>query len=330
VRNPWRQPRNRCLSLNVPCPERTGESALRRAHIADTISDNLAVLGSAKTALAFAAVVVNALVIGCASAPNPDLNRTFPSRVSHPSSAPQSPSTKVRFTACGRVAAEPASTNLKAIAITDKLLAHGGPYDVTHVPTGPVTLEHATDLLLSDGRIEAGNGYEAATATGAVADVARKGVVAPVTLAVLNSKASGRRVGFVEVRLAASAPVRWSDMTALTIGTDGGDGGFTVGGAPQLGADDASTLDYVDAFYPNRNSYSGNVCVLRQPVTAGRPDAVLFETGYGDGGYPTVGGYDGSGHLVSLVSYGFVVPWRLSGLPGTPPKEVLEEAARHH
>ncbi|WP_370521018.1 DUF4241 domain-containing protein [Cellulomonas sp. H30R-01] len=50
-------------------------------------------------------------------------------------------------------------------------------------------------------------------------------------------------------------------------------------------------------------------------------DAVVFSAGYGDGGYPTFLGYDADGVVVSAVSYGGVLPWALSGLPGTPPDE---------
>jgi hypothetical protein len=63
-------------------------------------------------------------------------------------------------------------------------------------------------------------------------------------------------------------------------------------------------------------------------VSNGVTDSVLFSTGNGNGAYPTELDYDVSGKIVSLVFYGFVVPWRLSGLPSTPPKEVTDQAAK--
>ena len=229
------------------------------------------------------------------------------------------------FRACTREPADPSSTNLHARDITNDTLKSGGPYDVSRVPTGRMNLEHASDLVLTDGTIGAGNGYEAASAIAPQVPITRPGTVAPVTLAVLNSPRAGRRVAFLEVRLSATPPVRWDEDNRFGIGTDGGDGGF-VTGAKDTG-DDLVDL-YVEAWFPGGNSASGNVCVLRTPRGGARPDAVLFSTGYGDGGYPTLVGRDANGVAVSLVSYGFVVPWRLSGLPGRPPQQVLDAEAK--
>ena len=230
----------------------------------------------------------------------------------------------IRFQACSRRAADPATTNLKPTVITPATLKQGGPYDVTHVPSGRVTIEHAADLVLGDGRLGIGAGYDAASAFGHEAKLAAAGAVAPVTVSVLNSAASGRRVGFVEVRLADQPPVRWEEMRSLAIVTDGGDGGFFAGDAPLAEPGlHGGPSDYGDAFFPNHNSFSGNVCVVRTVEGSPSVDAVLFETGYGDGAYFTYAGRAANGAVVSIVSYGEVLPWRLSGLPGTPPADVI-------
>jgi hypothetical protein len=252
-----------------------------------------------------AATVVVLAIAGCGSA---SARFPGPRAPASPSAAPSAANAAVRFKACDRGTADPASTNLRA-------------RNSSSGPAGRVTIEHAADLRLGDGTLGAGNGYEAASASGEVLKVAEPGRVVPVTLSVLNSPTSGRRVGFVEVRLSDKTPVRWKEVRNLVIVTDGGDGGFFSGDAPP--AEPGLTGgpgDYVKAFFPNRDSASGNVCVLRTPEGSTSVDAVLFETGYGDGSYPTFAGLALDGSMVSIVSYGSVMSWPSSGLPGTPPQ----------
>lgn len=223
------------------------------------------------------------------------------------------------YEACRRTPADPKTTNLRPIARID---AANDAWDGGPIPHGTVAIEHATELALTDGQLGAGNGYEAAMGTGSsLMRVAEGSVVAPVTLVVLDSPQAGRRVAFVEVRITTTAPVRWEVSDALGIATDGGDGGLARGTAAAVPDDDSLIDDYVDAFFPGRNSDSGNVCVLRRSQ-AGEVDAVLFSTGYGDGVYPAAIGRDEAGEVASVVSVGYVLPWRYSGLPGTPPPDI--------
>lgn len=192
------------------------------------------------------------------------------------------------------------------------------------IPEGSLVVEAATELDIRDGFLGAGPGY--AAAVGQPEGVARiaAGTVhaAPVSVAVLDSPSAGRRVAFVEIRLDAAVPVIWAPEPKLFIGTDGGDGGFVaLGQAPTAPAGDAADTavdDYFAASFPDRHDVSTwNQCVVRS--TSGHVDGVLFATGYGDGGYPTYLGSDADGQVVSVVSFGMVLPWSLSGLPGTPP-----------
>ena len=230
----------------------------------------------------------------------------------------------VKFSACPRTPADPSTTNLLGRDLNATVLDTGGPYDVSNVPVGKLELEHVTDLRLTDGRIGAGAGAEAAYGATDPVLVAHPGTIAPVTVAVLDSARSGRRVAFVEIRILPEPPVRWAEANHLDIGTDGGDGGFNAG-AVIAAADDATANSYHDALNPKK--HNGTVCVLRTVTSNHTTDSVLFSTGYGNGAYPTELGYGASGKVVSLVSYGFVVPWRLSGLPGTPPKGVTDHEA---
>lgn len=270
------------------------------------------------------ALVVGVLVVGCAAEPAgpPLVVRTVgPGPRSTDPDAP-------RFTACGRSAADPATTDLRprdlSAADRDLARAHYG-----DLPEGALVVESATTLLLTDGLLGAGNGYEAATAQVRPVPVADGTVSAPVSLLVLDSPDAGRRVAFVEVRLGDGPVVRWDEEPRLAIGTDGGDGGFVATGtAPSLDPESAALTnapyDAIDAFFPDGDSSSGNVCVLRS--SGGTVDAVSFATGWGDGWYGTFLGRDASGTVVAVVHDGHIVPWEISGLPGAVPEGLAADA----
>lgn len=233
---------------------------------------------------------------------------------SQPPDDPPSPTSTVltyRYKACTRKPPAPGSTHLRASDL---------PVSGTVVVRGStLALEHATDLVLLDGTVRSGAGYDGATGGGGESlRVSQDPVTAPVTLAVIDSPSAGRRVAFLEVQVRPTAPVRWVEEPKLGIVTDGGDGAFIRGGALGIGGDEDPVDAYVDAFYPGGDNESGNVCVLTL-TRAGDVDSVMFSTGIGDGGYPTFVGYDAAGEIVSLVSYGGLVPWSASGLPGAPP-----------
>ncbi|MGV8978363.1 MAG: DUF4241 domain-containing protein [Cellulomonas sp.] len=143
-----------------------------------------------------------------------------------------------------------------------------------------------------------------------------------MSVAVLDSVSAGRLVAFVEIRLDSEAPVRWVSERRLGIGTDGGDGGFLALGASPGHLDDAAAGAAIDAsfaaFFPDSKNYvTWQQCVVRS--TGAQVDGVLFSTGWGDGCYPAYLGQSAGGDVVSVVLFGGVLPWNLSGLPGEAP-----------
>ncbi|GIG21252.1 hypothetical protein Cch01nite_19760 [Cellulomonas chitinilytica] len=258
------------------------------------------------------ALLLVVLVGGCASiADEPQTLEPTPS------SSVEQPT----FAACDREAADPSSTNLRPSVLSAAELAIVAAWDDGWAPDGQLVVEHATDLLLPAGQIGFGNGYEASTGWVESQRVAPDGTTAPVSLAVLDSPSSGRRVAFVEVRVSPAPPVRWDEVPDLGFVTDGGDGGVLAlpSGEPPF-VEDQAAFDAIEAMYPGGDSASGTVCVLRSvgAVVTG----VQFSAGWGDGGYPTFLGYDDTDRVVSAVSYGAVLPWSLSGLPGVPPEGI--------
>lgn len=228
------------------------------------------------------------------------------------------------FAACGREPADPAATNLRPSELAPADRAAVQEWEYGPIPDGRMVVEHVTDLTLPAGLLAVGNGYEASVgglAGDLLQELAAPGTTAPVSLAVLDSPSSGRRVAFVEVRLAPAAPVRWEEEPGLGFVTDGGDGGVLAPDSrDEPAAPDAAAFEWIEAMHPDGDSTAQHVCVLRS--TSGGVDGVVFSAGYGDGWYPTYLGYDAAGQVVSVVSDGFVVPWALSGLPGTPPAGV--------
>jgi hypothetical protein len=255
--------------------------------------------------------------------PAPTMPATTPAAAATPVPSPRRSVAPAKgtgpFRACPQRAAEPADTNLHPVAAVDAsndTVPPGGP-----IPHGRVRLQAGGQLVLGDGRIGAGSGWSAATGLElATARVAAATTTARVTLALLDSPTSGRRVAFVEVRVRPTPPVRWRVVGALTIGTDGGDGGFTSGTAA-TSRDETTTDQYLRAAFPTPDGAA--VTCLQRRTSAGSVDAVLFPTGWGDGGYPTLEGLDRSGRVVSVVGDYLVLPWRYAGLPGTPAPEPL-------
>jgi hypothetical protein len=114
-----------------------------------------------------------------------------------------------RYHACPRKGPAHGTTHLRASDL---------PVDGDIVVRGSsLTLEHATDLVLLEGTVRSGNGYDGATgAGGEELRVAREPVTAPVTLAVIDSPSAGRRVAFLEVQVRPTAPVRWVEQPRST------------------------------------------------------------------------------------------------------------------
>jgi hypothetical protein len=189
------------------------------------------------------------------------------------------------------------------------------------IPHGDVVLLHVADLRLTDGWLAAGDGFSISEGLpGVRAQVAPTTVVAPLTLAVVGDPEEWGRIAFAELRLLPTTPVRWVDERYLSIGTDGGDGGFTTADAalPSLGTLGTRSEANMDATFGRDRQGVAAVCVLKVERD-GRTSAVTWSTGYGDGGYPTLLGLDADGRIASVVHDGLILPWSYSGIPGAPP-----------
>lgn len=264
------------------------------------------------TALALAVLAGLAACAPAGSAPGDAATGTW-TRPTIPGETP-SPVDDVTFEPCPRTPAGPDRTHLRPRTPAPE----DATVDVDRFGTipvdGPLVVEDAGDLVLVDGLLGAGNGAEVMLGGTMSTSVAPATVPAAVSLSVLDSAYSGRRVAFVEARLGDAPPERWEESTDLVIVSDGGDAGYLASAAASGPADvDTAITESIDA--ANRD---GGVCALRRGGD-GEVDGVITSIGWGDGWYPVLLGHAEDGTVVSVVMWGLITPWEWSGLPGTPP-----------
>jgi Protein of unknown function (DUF4241) len=218
----------------------------------------------------------------------------------------------------------PSSTNLHPGSPTP-----GTTYDLK-VPKGLRRLEvvHAADLSLPTGRLVFGSGGDMGfPLERRVLDLGVAGGTYPVNLLIAEFDSGDRRVAFGELVVRTSPIVRWTGPRDLLFTTDGGDAGYESA----EGSTYASTGDGQWLFDSIRYAGEHDPALLCQHVefTDRSPlNVVIFATGWGDGVYPLALGYDEKDRIAAVITYTYVVPWRLSGLPGSPPPPVLEREAK--
>src|SRR5262245_49765564 len=127
-------------------------------------------------------------------------------------------------------------------------------------------------------------------------------------------------VGVVLLERAAQV-VRWKLLDPVAYGTDGGTGGITTpewAAQPKGEANEVSRL-YMRALVDERRQW------FRADVdgVAG-DDTVVFSNGFGDGGFPSLAGYDASGRRDAVVLWSNAAPWRIAFEGAAPPREVTE------
>jgi hypothetical protein len=113
--------------------------------------------------------------------------------------------------------------------------------------------------------------------------------------------------------------VRWRELQRVAYGTDAGLGGITTvewGSRPKRLENDLSRLWNEQLIEKGRQSLVADVDG-RQGA-----DTIVFQNGFGDGGFPSIAGYDASGARAAIVLWTIVAPWRLAFPQGKPPAAV--------
>ena len=112
---------------------------------------------------------------------------------------------------------------------------------------------------------------------------------------------------------------RWQQLQRAAYGTDGGVGGITTvewAARPKELENVVSRLYDEELIERSRQSFTADVDG-HEGV-----DTIVFANGFGDGGFPSIAGYDASGARAEIVLWTIAAPWRLAFPTGTPPPEV--------
>jgi hypothetical protein len=113
--------------------------------------------------------------------------------------------------------------------------------------------------------------------------------------------------------------VRWRELHNAAYGTDGGNGGITTF---EWSAKSKEVHNEIDRLYWSELVDKGRLYFVGDADGYEGSDTIAFSNGYGDGGFPSLAGYDASGARAAIVLWSVVVPWRLAFPEGKPPPEV--------
>ena len=202
----------------------------------------------------------------------------------------------------------------------------GRPYDVA-LPTGATVERRPLTLLHAPSRRVIFMGGEAVPYVTA-------GEYQPVTLA----ERRGRRypvhaiwvdtadshdsiVGVVIVERDARV-VRWRQLDRVAYGTDGGLGGITT---VEWAAKEKSLDSEVQRRWEEELIDKGRQSVAIDADGVDGIDTIAFANGFGDGGFPSIAGYDAQGRRSAIVLWTIVAPWRLAFPEGEPPPQVTTQ-----
>ena len=112
--------------------------------------------------------------------------------------------------------------------------------------------------------------------------------------------------------------VRWV-QEGPGYGTDAGLGGITTVEWAAQPKGDATAMSRI---YWDELVDQGHQFVAADVDGHEGVDTVVFSNGFGDGGFPSIAGYDAAGRRAQIVLWTVVAPWRLAFPQGTPPRQV--------
>jgi hypothetical protein len=112
---------------------------------------------------------------------------------------------------------------------------------------------------------------------------------------------------------------RWKQLARVAYGTDGGLGGITT---VEWAAQEKSLDGRVQRRWEEELIRRGRQSFAIDADDIRGIDTIAFANGFGDGGFPSIAGYDASGHRSAIVLWSIVAPWRLAFPQGEPPRQV--------
>ena len=199
----------------------------------------------------------------------------------------------------------------------------GRPYDVA-LPIGatverrPLALLHAPsrNVIFLGGEavryVRAGE-YEPVTLA------ERPGRTYPVHAIWIDTRDSHDSIVGVVIVEHDARVVRWRQLERVAYGTDGGLGGITT---LEWAAKDKSLESDVQRRWEDELIDKGRQSFAIDADGVEGIDTIAFANGFGDGGFPSIAGYDAHGERSAIVLWTIVAPWRLAFPQGRPPLQV--------
>lgn len=118
-----------------------------------------------------------------------------------------------------------------------------------------------------------------------------------------------------------SPVVRWRELELVAYGTDAGLGAITTF---EWAARDKAHSNEISRRYWKLLVEQGRQSFVADVDRHDGVDTIVFSNGFGDGGFPSIAGYDASGRRAQIVLWTIVVPWRVAFPEGRPPSQVTE------
>lgn len=200
----------------------------------------------------------------------------------------------------------------------------GHPYDAVlpagdRVVTRPLTVLHAPSRRV----LFTGGEYVSSLRTGDVASIelaARPMNRYPLEAVWLNRPGTrfGGLVGVVIVERPTQV-ARWKVLDPIAYGTDGGTGAITT---PEWAARPKAEDDVISRLYSKALVDEGRQWLTADVDGVKGVDTVIFDNGFGDGGFPSVAGYDAADRRAAIVLWSNSASWRIAFPDGSPPLEV--------
>ncbi len=198
----------------------------------------------------------------------------------------------------------------------------GRPYDVA-LPVGATIARRPLAVLHAPSREVIFLGGEAVpyVTTGEYEPMTlaeRPGRTYPVHAIWMDHPSGGSIVGVVIVERDARV-VGWRQLQRVAYGTDGGLGGITT---VEWAAIDKSLDNEVQRRWEEQLIDEGRQSFATDADGVEGIDTIAFANGFGDGGFPSIAGYDARGKRSGIVLWTIVAPWRLAFPQGRPPPQV--------
>jgi hypothetical protein len=198
----------------------------------------------------------------------------------------------------------------------------GRPYDVA-LPVGatiarrPLAVLHAPsrDVIFLGGEAVP---YVTAGEYDPVTLAERPGRTYPVHAIWMDHPSGDSIVGVVIVERDARV-VGWRQLQRVAYGTDGGLGGITT---VEWAAMDKALDNEVQRRWERELIEHGRQSFAIDADGVEGIDTIAFANGFGDGGFPSIAGYDARGKRSAIVLWTLVAPWRLAFPQGRPPPQV--------